>query len=87
VETEYSAAHPKQADKTMLSENDGEMCEDVSGVASGCRESSPLSVEHTQCDNVNGRKLERKQGNNKRNRRSTGLDKEGLKTEYVIDTS
>jgi D-alanyl-D-alanine dipeptidase len=87
LEADYSVVRPKQADNTMLSQNDEEMCVDMSGGATGSRHSSPLSVDCTQYDDVNERKVKRKQRNNKRKRRSTVLDKEGLKTGYVLHTT
>jgi hypothetical protein len=84
-ETENSTAHLQQAIKKMLSENDEEMCVDVSGGAIGSRHSTPLSVECTQYDEENERKPKRKHRNKRK--RSTGLVKEGLKTEYVFHTA
>jgi hypothetical protein len=81
-----STAHPKQAIKKMLSENDEEMCVDVLGGASGSRQSSPLSEECTQYDKENERKPKRKQ-RIKRKKRSSGLVQERLKTEYVFHTA
>jgi hypothetical protein len=83
LETETSTAHPKQAIKKMLSENEEEMCVDVFGGAIGSSHSSPLSVECIQYDEENERKPKRKQ-KNKRKRRSPGMVQKGLKTEYVF---
>lgn len=85
-ETETSTAHPKQAIKKMLSENDEEMCVDVLGGAIGSRHSSPLSVECAQYDEEKERKPKRKQ-RNKRKKRSSRLVQKGLKTEYVFHTA
>jgi hypothetical protein len=85
-ETETSTAHPKQAIKKMLSENDEETCVDVLGAVIGSRHSSPLSMECTQYDEENERKPKRKQ-RNKRKRKSSGLVQKGLKTEYVFHTA
>jgi len=84
--TETSTVHPKQAIKKMLSENDEEMCVDVSGGAIGSRHSSPLPMECTQYDEENKRNPKRKP-RNKRKRRTAALAQKGLKTEYVFHTS
>lgn len=83
-ETETSTAHPKQAIKKMLSENDEEMCVDVLGGAIGSRHSSPLSVGCTQYHEEKERKPKRKQRNKRK--RSSGLVQKGLKREYVFHT-
>jgi hypothetical protein len=80
VETETFTAHPKQAIKKMLSENDEEVCVDVLDGATGSSHSSPLSVECTQYDEEKERKPKRKQ-RNKRKRRSPGMVQKGLKAE------
>lgn len=85
-ETETSTAHPKQAIKKMLSENDEEMCVDALGGAIGSRHSSPLSVGCTQYHKEKERKPKRKQ-RKKRQRRSSGLVQKGLKTKYVFHTA
>lgn len=84
-ETENSTAHPKQAIKKMLSENDEEMCVDVLGEAIGSRHSSPLSVGSTQYHKEKKRKPKRKQRNKRK--RSLGLVQKGLKTKYVFHTA
>ena len=84
-ETETSTAHPKQAIKKMLSENDEETCVNVLDGTIGSSHNSPLSVERTQHDEENQRKPRRKR-RNKRNRRSSGLVQKDLKTEYVFHT-
>jgi hypothetical protein len=86
LETEDSTVHPEQVDRSMLSENEEELVVGVFSGSSGSRHSSPLSAECIQYDEVNERKMKRKQ-RNKRKRRSAGLDKEGLKTEYVFYTA
>jgi len=85
-ETETSTAHPKQAIKKMVSENDEEMCVDVLGGAIGSRHShnSPLSVGCTEYHEEKERKRKIKQRNR---RKRSGLVQKGLKTKYVFHTT
>lgn len=83
-ETETSTAQPKQTIKKMLSQNDEEMCVDVSGGAIGSSHSSPLSGECTQNDEESERKPKRKQRNR---RKKSALVQKELKIEYVFHTA
>jgi hypothetical protein len=87
-ETMCSTIATEQENRDVLSGNREEMCaEDLIRRICGPEGSSSLSVECTQYDEINERKMERKQKNKKRKRRSTEEDIERLQAEYVHHTA